>query len=187
MLVVIETTLPFFLMERFGFSADRVALYVALMMGPGLLISLLLLLLPENTPRRYLLIPSGFVLALCFPLIGLSRIFSLPQIPSIIAGALALLGVMRAFPLAFSYSQVLDCTRHLVEPGQEEALKQTISALRAGFLWIGLLTGSLFGPVFGKLLGFSRLFDVMGLMSLLLAAADLVDFILSKRDPPSFN
>ena len=76
--ISLETTLPTALTLEFGFTSDKVALYLAILMGVRPFLSLLLMLIPENFEMRYLLIPAQFVAFVGCLLAGPSTTFSLP-------------------------------------------------------------------------------------------------------------
>ncbi len=88
-----DPTLSPHLIESFGFSEVTVAWYFLAYMGSQSVCSLALSTCKESVDKRYIMIPSNFVVVIGLLLTGPSKILNIPNTPAINLAGLIISGL----------------------------------------------------------------------------------------------
>ena len=99
--MAIDPTLPFKLINRYGFSQRDIGLFILFFTAACAIVNTSLLFVPERTSKLPFLIVGSFIVGVAPFLIGPSRLFRIPDTLEVQKVGLVLGGLGKAFTMSF--------------------------------------------------------------------------------------
>ena len=182
--MTIDPTLPFKLIDRYGFTQHDIGLFILFFTATCALLTIGLLFVPERTPKLPLIVTGSFFLAVSPFLIGPSRLFGIPDTLSVQQAGLVIGGLGKALVMSFVYGWGCDSAASIF-PNEVEEANNVFAELYSVFFPLSIAILPLLGSGLNKSIGFEYAMEVIGSLLGIFAILLVIFFLTNNKSTSS--